>query len=74
MSFALYSYLIYVYMQESAWELPESIREGTKAACYPDPTPSALVPVHDSSGRWVQLLDESSNSTYFFNTYTQVWT
>lgn len=69
MPFALY--IIYTSMQESAWELPASIREEAGAALYPDPTPSALVPVQDSSGSWVQMLDERSSSTYFFNTITQ---
>lgn len=57
--------------QESAWELPPSAREvapqDTTAAAA-----TALVPVQDVSSCWTRVLDDSTNTSYFFNTSTQV--
>lgn len=57
--------------QESAWELPPSAREvapqDTTAAAA-----TALVPVQEASSYWTRVLDDSTNTTYFFNTSTQV--
>lgn len=55
------------------WELPPSAREVVAAANTPS-SPSALVSWQDASSSWTQVLDEATNTTYFFNTSTQVCT
>ncbi len=57
--------------QETAWELPPYSREVAPSATE-GPAASALVPLQDKSASWTEVFDESTNSTYFFNTTTQV--
>ncbi|CAM9596874.1 unnamed protein product [Ascophyllum nodosum] len=56
--------------QVSEWELPQGAKEAGPTA----PTPAALVPssTEDTSSCWIQVLDESTNDTFFYNTSTQV--
>lgn len=57
--------------QEAAWELPPSARE-VSSSPVDMPASSALVPLQDSSASWTEVFDEATNSTYYFNTSTQV--
>lgn len=59
-------------LQESAWELPLSCTTvGTEEAG----SPTAPVPAfadEASPSCWIEVLDESTNKTFFYNTTTQV--
>ncbi|CAM9553764.1 unnamed protein product [Ectocarpus sp. 13 AM-2016] len=57
--------------RETAWELPPSAREMEAPYAADASTSSALVPLQDSSASWTEVFDESTNSTYYFNTLTQ---
>eukprot|EP00904_Undaria_pinnatifida_P013861 jgi/Undpi1/9605/HiC_scaffold_27.g12061.m1 len=50
---------------ESVWELPPSAREVVVAPA--DAASSPLVAWQDASSNWTQVLDEATNTHYFFN-------
>ncbi|CAM9196713.1 unnamed protein product [Ectocarpus sp. 12 AP-2014] len=56
---------------DTAWELPPSAREMEAPYAADASASSALVPLQDSSASWTEVFDESTNSTYYFNTLTQ---